>query len=88
MCIRDRVRQHPCEITLIGIAPLTNLGAVLERDPATFKKLKRIVIMGGSIHQGYGDLGYAPNHGPDAEYNIAMDPPAAQAVFNLSLIHI
>ena len=78
----DQVRQHPGEITLIGIAPLTNLGAVLERDPATFKKLKRIVIMGGSIHQGYGDLGYAPNHGPDAEYNIAMDPPAAQAVFN------
>jgi inosine-uridine nucleoside N-ribohydrolase len=78
----DQIRQHPGEITLVGIAPLTNLGAAIERDSATFKKLKRIVIMGGSIHRGYGDLGYAPSHGPDAEYNIAMDVTAAKAVFN------
>lgn len=78
----DQIQQHPGEITLIGIAPLTNLGAAIERDPATFRKLKRIVIMGGSIHRGYGDLGYTPSHGPDAEYNIAMDIPAAKAVFN------
>jgi inosine-uridine nucleoside N-ribohydrolase len=78
----DQIKQNPGEITLIGIAPETNLGAALARDPATFKKLKRIVIMGGSVRQGYGDLGYTPDHGPDAEYNIAMDVPAAQAVFN------
>lgn len=77
----DQIRQHPGEITLIEIAPQTNLGAALERDPATFKKLRRIVMMGGSVRRGYGDLGYLPDHGPDAEYNIAMDIPAAQAVF-------
>ncbi|WP_024508997.1 nucleoside hydrolase [Bradyrhizobium sp. ARR65] len=77
----EQVRQHPGEITLIGIAPLTNLAAAMERDPATFKKLKRIVIMGGSIHRGYGDP-YAPNPHPDAEYNIARDVAAARAVFN------
>ncbi len=77
----DQIKQHPGEITLIGIAPETNLGAALAKDPATFKKLKRIVIMGGSVRRGYGDLGYAPDHGPNAEYNIAMDIPAAQAVF-------
>jgi inosine-uridine nucleoside N-ribohydrolase len=77
----DQIKQHPGEITLIGLAPLTNLGAAIERDPATFKKLKRIVIMGGSIRRGYGDLEYTPNHRIDAEYNIAMDPAAAQAVF-------
>jgi len=79
--ILDQIKRHPDEITLIGIAPLTNLGAAIERDPATFKKLKRIVIMGGSVRRGYDDLGYLPDHGPDAEYNIAMDPPAAKAVF-------
>ena len=78
----DQIRQHPGEITLIGIAPFTNLGAAIERDPATFKKLKRIVIMGGSIHRGYEDPEYMPARGPDAEYNIAMDVPAAKAVFN------
>jgi purine nucleosidase len=77
----EQIRRHPGEITLIGIAPLTNFGAAIERDPATFKKLKRIVIMGGSIHRGYGDI-YLPSHGPDAEYNIAMDVAAAKQVFN------
>jgi inosine-uridine nucleoside N-ribohydrolase len=75
------IRKNPGEITLIAIAPLTNIGAAIDRDPATFKKLKRVVMMGGSIHRGYGDLGFAPAHGPDAEYNIAMDPPAAQKLF-------
>ncbi len=77
----EQIKQHPGEITLIAIGPETNLGAVLARDPATFKKLKRIVLMGGSIHRGYDDLGYTPDRGPDAEYNIKMDIPAAQAVF-------
>lgn len=77
----SRIKEHPGEITLIGIAPETNLAATLAKDPVTFKKLKRIVIMGGSVRRGYGDLGYAPDRGPNAEYNIAMDIPAAQAVF-------
>jgi purine nucleosidase len=77
----EQIRRYPGEITLIGIAPLTNLGAAIERDPATFKKLKRIVIMGGSIHRGYG-AGYVPDHHSDAEYNIAMDAAAAKQVFN------
>jgi inosine-uridine nucleoside N-ribohydrolase len=54
---------------------------VIEKDPATFRKLKRVVIMGGSILQGYGDLGYLPNHGPDAEYNIKMDIASAKKLF-------
>src|SRR5271155_1675277 len=62
----DQIKQHPGEITLIGIAPETNLGAAIERDPATFKKLKRIVIMGGSVRPGYGDLGYPPDPAPRA----------------------
>lgn len=78
----EQIKQHPGEITLIAIAPETNLGAALARDSGTFKKLKRIVLMGGSIRRGYDDLGYTPDRGPDAEYNIKMDIPAAQAVFN------
>ncbi len=77
----EQIKQHPGEITLIAIGPETNLGAALARDPATFKKLKRIVLMGGSIRRGYDDLGYTPDRGPDAEYNIKMDIPAAQEVF-------
>ncbi len=76
-----QIRQNPGEITLVAIGPLTNVGAAIDRDPAAFKKLKRVVLMGGSIRKGYGDLGYLPDRGPQAEYNIVSDVPAAQKLF-------
>lgn len=79
--ILDQIKQHPGEITLIGLGPLTNVGAAIRRDPDTFRKLKRVVIMGGSVRRGYNNYSYLPARGPDAEYNIAMDIPAAQALF-------
>jgi len=39
------------------------------------------VLMGGSIRRGYGDLGYAPDRGPEPEYNIYCDVNAAQKLF-------
>ncbi len=80
--MRDLIRRNPGEITLIAIAPYSNVAALLQRDPTEFHELRRIVLMGGSIHRGYGDLGYLASHGPDAEYNIAQDIPAAQALFD------
>ena len=77
----DQIKKDPGDITLVAIGPLTNIGAAIDRDPATFKKLNRVVIMGGSIRKGYGDLGYAPDHGPQPEYNIYSDVPAAQNLF-------
>ena len=79
--ILEQIRRYPNQITLLAIAPLTNVGALIERDPVTFRKLKRVVIMGGSIQRGYNDLGYAPDHGPDPEYNIASDVAAARRLF-------
>ncbi len=75
------IRAHPDALTLIAVAPLTTVAAALDRDPATFHQLHAIVLMGGSVHRGYGDLGYVADHGADAEYNIAMDPEAARKVF-------
>src|SRR6185437_4947946 len=77
----DRIRESPGEITLIAIAPLSNIGAMIDRDPVTFRKLKRIVLMGGSIHRGYGDLGYEPDKGPEPEWNIKMDIGSARKLF-------
>lgn len=79
--ILEQIRRYPQQITLVGIAPFSNLGALIEQDPGTFRQLKRIVMMGGSIYRGYNDLGYTPNHGPDPEYNIAADIPSSRRVF-------
>ena len=80
--ILDQIRKHPGEITLIGIGPLMNVGAAIDRDAATFKKLKRVVIMGGSIRRGYGDLGYNEHVPVMPEWNILNDVPSAQKLFS------
>ena len=77
----EQINKYPGEITLLTLGPLTNIGAAIDRDPATFRKLKRVVMMGGAIYRGYGDFQYTPPRPPDAEYNIAMDPAAAQKLF-------
>ncbi|MFI5092561.1 MAG: nucleoside hydrolase [Candidatus Acidiferrum sp.] len=78
--ILDQIRRYPGQITLIAIGPLMNVGALIDKDPQTFLKLKRVVMMGGSIERGYGDP-WSPSHGPDAEWNIINDIPAAKKLF-------
>ena len=72
----NTIRRDPGQITLVAVAPLTNVGALIARDPKTFGKLKRVVIMGGSVAHGYG-----AKEQPDAEWNIVNDVPAAKALF-------
>ena len=77
----DQIRKHPGEITLIAIGPLMNIGAAIDKDPATFRKLKRVVLMGGSVRRGYGDMGYTAPVPPMPEWNILNDIPSAQQLF-------
>jgi inosine-uridine nucleoside N-ribohydrolase len=76
----DQIRAHPGQITLIAIGPLFNIQAAIERDPATFRKLKRVVLMGGSIYRGYDDGKTGAHRPPDPEWNIARDPAGARAL--------
>jgi purine nucleosidase len=79
----DQIKAHPGEITLIAIGPLTNVQAAIERDATTFRKLKRVVIMGGSVYRGYDDGKTGDTHRPpSAEWNILCDPAGAKALFN------
>jgi len=78
--ILDQIRRYPGQITLIAIGPLMNVGALIEKDPQTFLKLKRVVMMGGSIERGYGDP-WSASRGPEPEWNILNDIPAAKKLF-------
>ena len=69
----DAIRKHPGEVTVISIGPERNLAAAIEKDAATFRKVKRVVLMGGSIYRGYGE-----QRPPEPEWNIKCDPKAAQ----------
>ena len=77
----EQIRQHPGEITLIAIGPLMNVGAAIDKDPATFRKLKRVVMMGGSIKRGYGEVSPGQPRPPEPEWNIVNDIPSAQKLF-------
>jgi inosine-uridine nucleoside N-ribohydrolase/predicted GH43/DUF377 family glycosyl hydrolase len=75
----DQIRAHPGQITLIAIGPLNNVQAAIERDPATFRQLKRVVMMGGSVYRGY-DGSKGERRPADAEWNINRDPAGARAL--------
>jgi inosine-uridine nucleoside N-ribohydrolase len=77
----EEIRKYPGEITLIAIGPLMNVGAAIDKDAATFRKLKRVVLMGGSVRRGYGDLGYTAPVPPMPEWNILNDVASAQKLF-------
>jgi purine nucleosidase len=72
--ILKEAREHPGEVTLIGIGPLFTVQAAIERDAAAFKKLKRVVIMGGSIYRGYGLDAQGKPKPAEPEWNILNDP--------------
>jgi purine nucleosidase len=74
--LESEIRRRPGQITIVAIGPLTNIAALLKKYPDAAKEIKQIVLMGGSIERGY-----APGSKPEAEYNIKMDPAAAQVVF-------
>ncbi len=78
----DQIRAHPGQITLIAIGPLFNVQAAIERDPVTFRKLKRVVIMGGSIYRGYGDDKNGSPRPPEPEWNIRCDPAGARVLLS------
>ena len=67
------VRAHPGEITLIAIAPMTNIATALAKAPDIASKIVEIILMGGSTDQG--------NHTAAAEFNMYADPEAADQVF-------
>jgi inosine-uridine nucleoside N-ribohydrolase len=77
--ILRNAREHPGEITLIAIGPLNNIEAAIKQDPETFRKLKRVVMMGGSIYRGY-DGPNGERNPPDAEWNISRDPAGLRAL--------
>jgi inosine-uridine nucleoside N-ribohydrolase len=70
------LKAHPGEITLIAVAPLTNLALALQEAPEVAGLAKEVVIMGGAFGWGYR----RGNVSPVAEANIFNDPHAADIV--------
>jgi len=70
-------KEHPKEITLVAIGPLTNVAIAMKTDPGLAERLGEIFIMGGNI-EGIGNVTES------AEFNFHADPEAAFTVLRLA----
>ncbi|MCP3291229.1 nucleoside hydrolase, partial [Aeromonas hydrophila] len=71
------LRESPEPVTLVPTGPLTNIALLLAAHPELKSKIARIVLMGGAAGPG--------NWTPAAEFNIYVDPEAADMVFKSGL---
>lgn len=71
--IVDLVREHPQEVRIVSLGPLTNVAMALDLDPDLPLLLNGMVCLGGAL-QNNGDVT------PAAEFNMWSDPSAARAV--------
>lgn len=67
--ILDSIKEND-KVTLICIGPLTNIALAIQKDPITFEKVNKLVIMGGCFTANY------------VEWNIKCDPEAFEIVLN------
>ena len=72
----DTLRREPAgTVTLCPLGPLTNIATAFDRAPDIIERVQEIVLMGGA----YFEVG---NVTPAAEFNIFVDPEAAEIVFH------
>ncbi len=72
--IIETVMAHePKTVHLVPVGPLTNIAMAMRKEPAIIDRVKSVVLMGGAYTRG--------NSTPCAEFNIYVDPEAAEAVF-------
>ena len=76
--IVDTANKSEDKIIIVGIGPLTNIALSLIINPGIKEKIEKIIIMGGAAF-------YPGNVTPVAEFNIWMDPEAAEVVFSSGL---
>ncbi|MEM7444365.1 MAG: nucleoside hydrolase [Pseudomonadota bacterium] len=82
--VTQTLRDSDQPISILSLAPLSNLARVFDQAPDVIPMVREIVIMGGAVHAsgnvavpGFPNL--PPNYG--AEWNVFLDPVAAAAVF-------
>lgn len=70
----EQIMACPEKVTIVALAPLTNVALLIKVYPDVKEKIERISLMGGGISHG--------NCTETAEFNIYVDPEAAHIVFH------
>lgn len=72
--IIEIIKENPGEVSILAIAPETNIAKAFMEDPTIIPLIKEIVIMGGAIS-------VPGNRNKVGEFNIFVDPEAADIIF-------
>ena len=72
--IVDTLQAADEPVTLVPTGPLTNIATAIEKDESIMRNVDEIVLMGGAMREG-------GNYSPSAEFNMLVDPHAADIVF-------
>lgn len=76
--IETLMREEKGAVTLCALGPLTNIAMALIREPKIAPRIKELVLMGGGFFEG-------GNVTPAAEFNIYVDPQAADVVLKAGI---
>ncbi|MGN7387473.1 nucleoside hydrolase [Sporosarcina sp. SAFN-015] len=76
--IIEQAAKYKGELTIILLAPMTNMALAIRKEPRLKDWVKELVIMGGAVSS-------PGNITPTAEYNIFIDPEAAKIVLHAGI---
>lgn len=76
--LAEQLTNHPGQISLVAIGPLTNLARLERRNPGSLSRAASLVIMGGAVET-------PGNITPHAEFNFYCDPLAAKEVLSAGM---
>jgi inosine-uridine nucleoside N-ribohydrolase len=77
--IIEQIHRYPHEVSILEIAPPTNLAMAIRKDPSIVPLIKQVVTMAGQIYvagNAYNDV---------AEFNWWIDPEAVQIVLRAAV---
>ncbi|MFZ9857447.1 MAG: nucleoside hydrolase [Roseiflexaceae bacterium] len=69
----DTIMAHPGEVTLVPVAPLTNIAMAIRKEPRIVAAVRDVIIMGGAVRVDGNTTSLA-------EFNFYVDPHAAHIV--------
>ena len=69
----EACKKYKDDLIVLAIGPYTNIARAIQKDPEAFKLVNKVVVMGGCFFEQF------------VEYNVAMDPEAADIVMKADL---
>jgi inosine-uridine nucleoside N-ribohydrolase len=79
--IIDLATTHAGELVILALGPLTNIALALMKDPTLPRKVAHLYMIGGTYGLAEHSYRRATGDNPVSEWNVYVDPEAAQHVF-------